>query len=200
MRWTRTRERGSHGSVRSREDRRGLRGDRHGHLSSGDGGRPGRSQPVAAPGEHGIRGGPRATGPEDGPDRGSAVVEFVGLGLLLLIPIMYLVVTVARVQAGSFAVVAASEQAGQAVTTMNPATFNPAVLQEVAGVAALDHGFETQDLAVRVSCAQGACTSPGAVVTVHAQLNVQLPGVPGFLDATVATLTSDVTVIAGRYS
>ena len=31
--------------------------------------------------------------PED-PDRGSAVVEFIGLGLLLLVPVIYLVVTV----------------------------------------------------------------------------------------------------------
>lgn len=137
---------------------------------------------------------------EDHPDRGSAIVEFVALGLLLLIPVIYFVVTVSRVQAGSFAVVAASEQAGQAITVMEAETFNQAAIHEIAAVAALDHGFDAQDLALEVSCSDGSCTSPGAVATVHARLTVGLPAVPGFVTANVATLNSDVTVVSGRYS
>lgn len=136
----------------------------------------------------------------DHPDRGSAVVEFIALGLLLLVPVVYLVVTVARVQAGSFAVVAASEQVGQAVSSVDPGALDSGQLQEVAAVAARDHGFQAQDLTVAVSCADGACSAPGAVVTVHTRLTVGLPGVPGFHTATVATLTSDLTVVSGRYS
>ena len=139
-------------------------------------------------------------GDPDHPDRGSAIVEFVALGLLLLIPVIYLVVTVSRVQAGSFAVVAASEQAGQAISVMEADSFNQAAIHEIAAVAALDHGFDAQDLALEVSCSDGSCTSPGAVATVHAQLTVSLPAVPGFMTANVATLTSDVTVVSGRYS
>lgn len=136
----------------------------------------------------------------DHPDRGSAIVEFVALGLLLLIPVIYLVVTVSRVQAGSFAVVAASEQAGQAISVMEADNFNQAAIHEIAAVAALDHGFDAQDLALEVSCSDGSCTSPGAVATVHARLTVGLPAVPGFVTANVATLNSDVTVVSGRYS
>ncbi|GAA4704204.1 hypothetical protein GCM10025781_23920 [Kocuria gwangalliensis] len=139
-------------------------------------------------------------GDPDHADRGSAIVEFVALGLLLLIPVIYLVVTVSRVQAGSFAVVAASEQAGQAISVMEAGSFNQAAIHDIAAVAALDHGFDAQDLALEVSCSDGSCTSPGAVATVHAQLNVSLPAVPGFVTANVATLTSDVTVVSGRYS
>ncbi|MDO4918625.1 hypothetical protein [Kocuria sp.] len=134
------------------------------------------------------------------PDRGSAVVEFVGLGLLLLIPIMYLVVTVARVQAGSFAVVAAAEQAGQAVSVLEARDLGAAGVHDVAAVAARDHGFAPEDLTVTVSCSDGSCETPGAVATVHAVVTVRLPGVPGFVTANVASLSSDVTVISGRYS
>lgn len=136
----------------------------------------------------------------DDPDRGSAIVEFVALGLLLLVPVIYLVITVSKVQAGSFAVVAASEQAGQAISVMEADSFNQAAIHEIAAIAAMDHGFDAQDLALEVSCSDGSCTSPGAVATVHARLTVDLPTVPGFVTATVATLTSDVTVVSGRYS
>lgn len=143
---------------------------------------------------------PEAVEESDHPDRGSAIVEFVALGLLLLIPVIYLVVTVSRVQAGSFAVVAASEQAGQAISVMEADSFNQAAVHEIAVVAALDHGFDAQDLALEVSCSDGSCASPGAVATVHARLSVSLPAVPGFVTANVATLNSDVTVVSGRYS
>lgn len=142
----------------------------------------------------------KTAGEPDHPDRGSAIVEFVALGLLLLIPVIYLVVTVSRVQAGSFAVVAASEQAGQAISVMEADSFNQTAIHEIAAIAALDHGFDAQDLALEVSCSDGSCTSPGAVATVHARLTVGLPAVPGFVTANVATLNSDVTVVSGRYS
>ena len=94
----------------------------------------------------------------------------------------------------------AREQAGQAISVMEADSFNQAAIHDIAAVAALDHGFDAQDLALEVSCSDGSCTSPGAVATVHAQLNVSLPAVPGFVTANVATLTSDVTVVSGRYA
>ena len=96
--------------------------------------------------------------------------------------------------------VAAAEQAGQAISVAEAEDLDRAGVHDLAAVAAQDHGFAPQDLAVTVSCSDGSCASPGAVTTVHASLTVQLPGMPGFLTATVATLTSDVTVVSGRYS
>ena len=202
MRWTWTRECGVARPAQRRDRVRDAAADRswRGRVRPDDGARSGR---------RGFRTGPadpvaRHDGPErcpgDGPDRGSAVVEFVGLGLLLLIPIMYLVVTVARVQAGSFAVVAAAEQAGQAVSVLESRELNRTGVHDVAAVAARDHGFAPEDLALTVSCSDGTCEAPGAVATVHAVVTVRLPGVPGFVTANVATLSSDVTVVSGRYS
>ncbi|WP_344204188.1 hypothetical protein [Kocuria salsicia] len=137
---------------------------------------------------------------DDDPDRGSAIVEFIGLGLLLLIPVIYLVATVARVQAASFAVVAAAEQAGQAISVLEAKDVDRTGIHDVAAVAAQDHGFAPQDLTVTVDCSDGTCASPGAVARVHASIRVGLPGMPGFATATVANLSADVSVIAGRYS
>lgn len=144
----------------------------------------------------------RATAPglDDDPDRGSAIVEFVALGLLLLVPVIYFVVALARVQAGSFAVVAASEQAAQAISVLDGKNLDSDQVREVAAVAVADQGFGAEDLSLTVSCSDGSCSRSGAVATVGAHLSVELPGIPGFAHARVATLHSRVTVISGRYS
>ena len=48
---------------------------------------------------------------------GSAVVEFVFLAVLLVVPLLYLVMTVSRVQAGSYAASTAAREAGRAFVT-----------------------------------------------------------------------------------
>ena len=53
-------------------------------------------------------------------EQGSAVVEFVTLGVLLLVPLIYLVLTVARIQAGAYAVSMAAREAGRAFVTSGP--------------------------------------------------------------------------------
>ena len=50
-------------------------------------------------------------------DEGRAIVEFIAVGLLVLVPIVYLVVTLGRVQAAAFAVSTAAREAGRAFTT-----------------------------------------------------------------------------------
>ena len=50
-------------------------------------------------------------------DRGSAVVEFVTLAVLLLVPVVYLVLSLGRVQAGAFAVEGASRDAARIVAS-----------------------------------------------------------------------------------
>ena len=48
-------------------------------------------------------------------ERGAATVEFLGLTLVLLIPVVYLMIYVSQVQAAAFASVAAADQAVKAV-------------------------------------------------------------------------------------
>lgn len=132
-------------------------------------------------------------------DEGSAVVEFVALGTLLLVPVVYFVLAVAQVQAGAFAVVAAAQQASQVLARAEPGELSDAGLTAAAQLAATDQGFAPDRLAVRLECSDGACAAPGAVATVHTTLEVPLPLVPGFTDLDVAVLTSSATVVVGRY-
>lgn len=147
----------------------------------------------------------RAAGPPDvlggpaGGDEGSAVVEFVALGTLLLVPVVYFVLAVAQVQAGAFGVVAAAQQASQVLARAEPGALSDTGLTAAAQLAAADQGFAPDRLALRLECSDGACAAPGAVATVHATLEVPLPLVPGFTDLDVAVLTSSATVVIGRY-
>ena len=60
----------------------------------------------------------RRLGTRLGPrEAGSAVVEFTFLAVLMLIPLIYLVMMVARVQAGAYAVSLAARESGRAYVT-----------------------------------------------------------------------------------
>lgn len=160
---------------------------------------------TGATGAIGATGTARAAGPPDvlgrtaGGDEGSAVVEFVALGTLLLVPVVYFVLAVAQVQAGAFGVVAAAQQASQVLARAEPGALSDTGLTAAARLAAADQGFAPDRLALRLECSDGACAAPGAVATVHATLEVPLPLVPGFTDLDVAVLTSSATVVIGRY-
>lgn len=142
---------------------------------------------------------PAGSGRPASGDEGSAVVEFVALGTLLLVPVVYFVLAVAQVQAGAFAVVAAAQQASQVLARAEPGELSDAGLTAAAQLAAADQRFAPDRLAIRLECSDGACAAPGAVATVHATLEVPLPLVPGFTDLDVAVLTSSATVVVGRY-
>jgi len=84
-------------------------------------------------------------------ERGSAVVEFVFLTVLLLVPLFYLVMTVSRVQAGAYAASAAAREAGRAFVTAEDdgAAFRRAEL--AAGIAFEDQGFGAEDARLSVA-------------------------------------------------
>src|SRR6476661_4230607 len=75
-------------------------------------------------------------------ERGSAVVEFVFLAVLLMVPLFYLVMVLARLQAGAYAVSGAAREAGRAYTTARVPAQAPARAEAAAGVAFSDQGFD----------------------------------------------------------
>ncbi|WP_240322564.1 pilus assembly protein [Austwickia chelonae] len=123
-------------------------------------------------------------------EEGSAVVEFVFLGVLLLIPLIYLVLTVARLQAASFAVSTASREAGRAFVTAPKQVSPQARAETAARMAYADHGFDSGKVTVR--CAANPCLTPDARIEVHAAVDVPLPLLPAFLsDAWPLTVRVD---------
>ena len=73
---------------------------------------------------------------EDSPgEAGSAIVEFVFLAVLMMVPLFFLVMMLARLQSGAYAVSAASREAGRAFVTAQLAAEAPARAQSAAGLA-----------------------------------------------------------------
>ena len=120
----------------------------------------------------------RAGMPRD--EQGSAVVEFVVLAVLMLIPLIYLVMMMARLQAGSFAVSQAAREAGRAYVTAESGEGAAARAQAAARIAFLDHSFE-DDGRLRITCDGSPCLRPDGRVETTATVRVPLPLIPAFV-------------------
>ncbi|ALE06646.1 hypothetical protein AL755_16210 [Arthrobacter sp. ERGS1:01] len=138
--------------------------------------------------------------PADNGERGSAIVEFVFLAVLLMIPVAYLILTVGQVQGGAYAVVGAADQAAK-VYVREP---DEAAARQAAGdavaMAITDMGFDADAATLTISC-DGGCLTPGTVVRASVTLKVPLPfvaAIPGMnLDAT--TVESSAIQKVGRF-
>jgi Flp pilus assembly protein TadG len=133
--------------------------------------------------------------------RGSAVVEFTFLAILLMVPLVYFVVTIGQIQGASFGVVGAADQAAKVfVTQADPARAKLATEQSVV-VALADYGHTAEQATVEIACDQEDCLAAGASVTVTVRLDVPLPMVPfgDKLHLDASRLSSSATQIVGRF-
>ena len=111
------------------------------------------------------------------PDEGSAVVEFLGLGITLLIPIMYGVLTVFSLQASVMAAHSASAQVAQYVRELpKEQSLSQAQANELATLVAQDYGVAASDISVALSCSS-SCGS-NDTIRVDVSVNARLPLVP----------------------
>jgi Na+-transporting methylmalonyl-CoA/oxaloacetate decarboxylase gamma subunit len=110
------------------------------------------------------------------------VVEFLGAALVLLVPLVYLVLLVGRLQAASFAAEAGASEAVRVFVTADDQAAG-----ERLAVAAVGMTFDDQHLplsdpadAVRLGCAD-RCGVPDGTVTARLHVDVPLPGIPSFV-------------------
>ncbi len=119
------------------------------------------------------------SGSDSGSQSGSAVVEFVFLAVLMLVPMFYLVMVLARLQAGAYAVSAASREAGRAYVTAPVAEQATPRAHSAAGLAFADQGFESEG-SIEIGCDGTPCLRPEGRVQTTATLWVPMPLVPAF--------------------
>lgn len=119
-------------------------------------------------------------------DRGSAVLEFIIVGVLVLIPIAYLVLSVMRVQAAVFASTQAVREAGRAFVTADSIARGQQRAMSAARLAFADQGFVLPAQALTVRCRPSACLSPGGAIDVEASWSVPLPWLPASLGRAAA--------------
>lgn len=143
------------------------------------------------------------TGTTDAPhDEGSAIVEFLGVALVLLVPVVYLVLVLARLQSAAFAVDGAAREAARAVVTADDT--ETAALRAVASVdlALGDQGVTADPADVLTVACDVQCLTPGTTVTVRVAVDVTLPGIPGWLADVVplsVPVTSTATAVVDTY-
>ena len=117
-----------------------------------------------------------------GDDRGSAVVEFVTLGVVLMVPLVYLVLAMGRVQAATFAADGSARAAARAFV-LAPTDGDASDRARAAVRLGLrDQGFDEADGALDVTCSARQCLTPGGQVVATVTVDVVLPGVPAFVD------------------
>lgn len=112
-------------------------------------------------------------------EEGSAVIEFIFLGVLMMVPLIYLVMALARIQAGSYAVATAAREAGRAYVTAAEGQDAPARANAAANIAFADQGFDGMG-SLEVSCSTSPCLTPDARIETTARVTVPLPLIPTF--------------------
>lgn len=112
-------------------------------------------------------------------EQGSAVVEFLGVTLLLLVPLVYLVLTLGRVQAGLFAAEAAARETGRILSQAEDFGQGLTDAYTAVELAFEDHGIAVDpEAALAIECSDHPCLTPGGQLHVEVAVTVQLPLVP----------------------
>ncbi len=128
-------------------------------------------------------------------DGGGAVVEFIGMSLLLLVPLVYLIVAFSRIQAAAYAADVAAQEAARTsivfgVSALDDGAARSHAMTEaenraeaVLAFALGDFGFRPEDGDLSLACTPAPCLAPGSDIIATVEIEVDLPGVPGFIQS-----------------
>lgn len=135
-------------------------------------------------------------------ERGSALVELTWLGVLLLVPMLWIVVSVFEVQQGAFGVSGAARAAGRAYALAPNDALGQARAEQAARLALEDQGV-SGPVEVSVSCTPypDDCHQGTSVITVRVATQVDLPLLPDVLggEAPSFALDAEHRVPIGQY-
>lgn len=118
-------------------------------------------------------------------ERGSATVEFVWVSLLLLVPFVYVMVTVFEAQRAAFGIEAASRSAAKAFVSAPSVEVARARAESAGRAALLDHDVE--GASIDVECLS-ACFTSGSSVRVRVRVDQPLPLAPTLFGDSIASI------------
>lgn len=130
---------------------------------------------------------------DGGREDGNAILEFCFLAVLFMVPLVYVLLAVFRVQNASYAVSAATREAGRAYVTSERVADAPSRAVDAAAIAMRDHGLALTRRQLRVTCSQPGCLIPGGSVTTTVIYQVSLPFTPRFLGRMPASVSVTAT-------
>ena len=136
-------------------------------------------------------------------DDGSASLEFITVGMILLVPLVYLVLVLSAVQGGALAVEGAARQAARVYVLAADDDEGTAGAARAVEVALADFGLENQTVTVQVDCENpDRCLTPRSSVTVTVRVVVPLPLVPDVLslgDVAALPVEASATQTVSRF-
>ena len=129
-------------------------------------------------------------------ERGSALVEFVFIAVVVFVPLVYIVAGFSAVQRGVFASAAAAREAGRAMGTAPDTVTLEARAERAAQLAVEDQSIDATDVRLAYAPAGADCAAagsytptltPGEEFSVCVTVTVRIPMLPEFIDANTAT-------------
>jgi len=127
--------------------------------------------------------------------RGSALVELAWLGILLVLPVLWIVMSVFQVQRGAFGVSTAARAAARAYSLAPDDATGLVRARTAARVALDDQGVHGASPDVRVTCTPYPtdCHQGTSVITVSVHSRVVLPMMPSALGSNRPSFALDAT-------
>ena len=134
-------------------------------------------------------------------ESGPASPAFLVFGVALLIPVMFLGMSLASIQGETLAAQGASDQAARVFVQQQGLAEASSRAETAAVVALTNHGVDSVARLERF-CEPSPCLSPGSAVTIRVSVEAPLftSGVlPGVLGAETVTVSAESTRIVSRY-
>lgn len=116
-------------------------------------------------------------------ERGSAALEFILVGLVLLVPIVYLVVSLGLIQGQSLGVEAGARHLARTVSTAPDAATARERADRVLASVVEEYGLDPASVHVSFACrpVSAECPQAGSTLVVTVAARVALPLVPPVL-------------------
>lgn len=113
-------------------------------------------------------------------DEGSAALEFIAVGVILLVPLIYLIAALGVIQEQTLGVEAAARHTARVIALAPDAETAVARSEQVLAGVVEEYGLDEDAVDVNLSCAPAGADCPvaGATVTVTVATRVPLPLVP----------------------
>ncbi len=141
-------------------------------------------------------------------DAGRALIEVVFLAVLILIPTVYILASVLRIQAATFAVAQGARDAGRVMDSAPSVAVGVARAEEIARLALTDQRVSADGMRLRFVRSGSDCVSApeippslsrGDVYDICVVAVVSFPGVPTVVTGTQNTVTGVFTLHVGDF-
>jgi len=116
-------------------------------------------------------------------DDGSASLEFLTVGLLMLVPLIYVVVALGQIQHQALGAEAAARHVARAISLSSDAASAGSSASQVLSAVMAEYDLDASITSLSISCvpASASCPTAGSTVRVSVATRVSLPLAPPVL-------------------